>query len=72
MVNINKLKGKIVERGINIRTLAKIIGIDGATLYRKFNKGGNTITIKEANLIVQALNLNIEEINEIFFTDNVA
>ena len=35
MVNTNKLKGKIVECGMNISELAELIGIDKATLYRK-------------------------------------
>lgn len=45
MVNINKLKGKIVECGLNITELACKIGIDRTTLYRKINSDGTTITI---------------------------
>ena len=45
MVNINKLKGKIVECGLNTSELANLIGIDRATLYRKFNGDGESITI---------------------------
>ena len=32
LVNVNKLKGKIVECGINVSILADRIGIDKATL----------------------------------------
>lgn len=72
MVNINKLKGKIVERGINITKLAEMINVDPSTLYRKFNNNGNTLTIKEVDLIVKSLKLNAQEANAIFFSQFVA
>lgn len=72
ILNVNKLKGKIVENEMNITTLAKRMGIDRATLYRKINRDGETFTIKEVNLIVKILNLTTEEAMEIFFKDFVA
>ena len=42
MVNVNKLRGKIVECGLNTSELANLIGIDRTTLYRKFNADGDT------------------------------
>lgn len=72
MVNINKLKGKIVERGMNVETLANIVGMDKATLYRKINANGESFTIKEADSISKALNLTYEEVNSIFFSQYVA
>ena len=72
MVNINKLKGKIVECGMTIPELAQLIGIDKATLYRKMGANGDNFTIKEANLISQKLNLSIDEVNAIFFNQIVA
>ncbi len=72
MVNINKLKGKIVENGLTIEKLADNIGIDRSTLYRKINNNGETFTIKEADLIVKALNLTAEEAKAIFFSQIVA
>ena len=71
MVNINKLKGKIVEQGMTIEELARIIGVNKSTLYRKIQNKGETITIKEANLICKALNLSGEEVIAIFFSDHV-
>ena len=71
-MNVNKLKGKIVENEMNITTLAKRMGVDRATLYRKINRDGETFTIKEVNLIVEILNLTTEEAMEIFFKDFVA
>lgn len=72
VVNINKLKGKIVERGINVSDLAKLIGIDKATLYRKINANGEAITIREADMISKELKLSREEVNDIFFSQFVA
>ena len=72
MINVNKLKGKIVEKGMTVKTLAREIGVDQSTLYRKLKNNGDDITIKEANLIMKSLNLTIEEVNIIFFTPNVA
>lgn len=72
MVNLNKLKGKIVEKGINVTELAKMINVDASTLYRKFSNDGATITIREADLIVKFLNLTADEANAIFFSQFVA
>ena len=72
MVNINKLKGKIVEKGMNISKLATKIDIDKSTLYRKIKNNGDDISIKEADLIVKALDLTIDEANAIFFNQFVA
>lgn len=72
MASINKLKGKIVEKGINISKLAELMDIDRATLYRKLSGGGDKITIREANEISRILGLTKEEVNTIFFDHNVA
>jgi|GEM_PF-212532 len=72
MVNINKLKGKIVECEMSIELLAKKIGIDKATIYRKLNANGENFTIREAGLIAKALELTRDEVNAIFFSQYVA
>ena len=72
MVNINKLKGKIVENNLSIEKLADVIGVDRSTLYRKINNKGDTITIKEADKIRHALKLSASEAIEIFFGQKVA
>lgn len=72
MVNVNKLKGKIVERGMNVSELSSKIGIDRTTLYRKINSDGRNFTIEEADLISKELNLSCEEVNAIFFSQFVA
>ena len=72
MVNVDKLKGVMKEKRINVETLASMIGIDRATLYRKLNSAGETFTIKEANQIVQILGLTREEADRIFFAQVAA
>lgn len=72
MVNVNKLKGKIVENEINIAMLANKIGVDKSTLYRKLNVDGESFTIKEADLIAKELSLTSIEATAIFFSQFVA
>ena len=71
-ININKLKGKIVEQGMTVATLADKIGIDKSTLYRKLSNGGESMSVKEANAIVKALRLSADDAVAIFFSQAVA
>ena len=72
MVNVNKLRGKLVERGINVTELAQHIGLNPATLYRKLNGGGEKILIGEAQRISAELGLNMGDVVRIFFAGYVA
>ncbi len=72
MVNINMLKFKIIEKGWNVEKIAKKIGIDRSTFYRKMNDTGSEFTIREADYIARLLDLNYDEVNEIFFSNFVA
>lgn len=72
MVNINKLRGKMVECGITVEELAKLMGIDRATLYRRFNSEGKELSIKEVDSIVRILKLSKKDANDIFFSQFVA
>ena len=71
-VNVQRLKGKIVENGTNVQTLAKNIGVDSATFYRKLREEGETFTVGEAHRISDALSLSKEDCTSIFFADSVA
>lgn len=71
MCDVAKLKGKIAEKGLNQKTVAKKTGIDRSTLNRKL-KNGENFTIGEANRIAVVLGLNKEEAMQIFFRDVVA
>lgn len=70
MLDINKLKGKIVEKGKNVEALAVDIGIDSSTFYRKMKN--NSFEIGEADRIVKALDLSRDDAMSIFFSSNVA
>jgi DNA-binding Xre family transcriptional regulator len=72
MMNINKLKAKIVEKGLNVSKLADMMEVDRSTLYRKMQNGGESFTVKEVNSIVGLLELSPNEAVEIFFGDKVA
>ncbi len=72
MININKLKGKMVEKELTIPQLAQILQINKSTLYRKLKNNGDNITIKEANLIVSTLKLTSSEATAIFFNKFIA
>lgn len=72
MVNVNKLKAKLVESGMNVEELSERIGIDKSTLYRRLSADGDTFSIKEADKIIKELNLTKEEVNSIFFSQFVA
>ena len=71
MVNVLKLKGIMVEKNINAEELAKRIGMDRATFYRRLSKSDD-FTIKEVDSIVRELGLTMDETNAIFFADFVA
>lgn len=64
-MNISKLKGKIVEREMNVEKLATMIGIDRSSLYRKLNNA-EKITIGEAGRMKEALEMTDGEAFEIF------
>ena len=72
MVNVQKLKGKMVEQGFNISSFAEAIGVDKSTLYRRFDDGGQSFTIGEIERMAEVLVLTSEEIHSIFFTKSVA
>lgn len=65
-MNIPKLRGKMVEEGYSVESLATEIGVDKSTLYRKLDNGVK-FTVGEARTIKTALNLTDEEANAIFF-----
>lgn len=71
-VNINKLKGKIVEKGMTVSTLADAIGVDKGTLYRKMRNNGETMLLRDANAIIKALSLSCDEAISIFLSQVVA
>ena len=72
MVNVLKLKAKLVENGKNVDYLADSLEVNRTTIYRKLAAGGDDFTIGEVDRISQVLNLSVAEINNIFFSQFVA
>lgn len=71
-INTNKLKGKIVEKGLTVPILAEKMDMTPSTLYRKLSNNGDTMLVKDANKIVSELQLSADEAVSIFFAPVVA
>ncbi|WP_442855568.1 helix-turn-helix domain-containing protein [Clostridium sp. Marseille-P2415] len=67
-MNIQMLKGKIMESGITQEAMADAIGMSRCTFYRKMKRKGNTFTVEEMNNIVKTIHLSKEEAVSIFFS----
>lgn len=72
MCKVNKIKGKIVEKGLSMTKFADLIGMHRSALYRKLSNPDDKFTIREANKIRTVLKLTKEEAMDIFFSDDVA
>lgn len=65
MLNTDKLKSKIIEKNTTIEELSKQIGINKSTFHRKMRN--NSFFVNEVDIIAKNLQLNSEEISDIFF-----
>lgn len=72
LVNVNKIHGRIKELKTNIVEVAGKMGIDKSTLYRKLANNGAGLTVKDAQMLVEILQLTDEEALLIFFAREVA
>jgi DNA-binding Xre family transcriptional regulator len=72
MVNIGKLRGRIIERGYDIPSLADAIGVSRSTFYRRIETGGEDFRLREIDAMKRALDLSIEDCMAIFFEPSVA
>lgn len=66
MLDVLKLKGKVAENNLNITLLAKEIGMNRDTLYRRIANSGENLTLKDIKNISEVLKLNKNEITDIF------
>jgi transposase-like protein len=71
-VNVDKLHGKIREMKTNVVEVAAKMGIDKSTLYRKLAKNGAGLTVRDAQKLVDILQLTDDEALLIFFARVVA
>ena len=65
-VNTRKLCEKIAEAGLTRQGVAKQLGVNASTFYRKLKKGGCGITVGEMHQLIKMLKLSREETLEIF------
>lgn len=70
MLDVQKLKGKIIEKGKTIETMSADLGINPSTFYRKLKN--NSFEIEEADRIATILSLSGAEASAIFFSQFVA
>lgn len=71
-VNVNKIHAKLRELVMSVEDVAKRMGIDRSTLYRKLNNNGAGLTVKDAQMLVDILQLTQQEALDIFFAREVA
>lgn len=64
--NKNKFLAKVIEHGYTIADIALKLGINRSTLYRKMNMKTD-FTRNEISTLKECLNINLDEMNEIFF-----
>ena len=72
MANMLKLKARIVEMNMNVESVAKEIGIDKSTFYRKMQNDGDDFTVSEVKKLSNVLNMDLDVLSNIFFESSVA
>ncbi|WP_245156632.1 DUF739 family protein [Clostridium aminobutyricum] len=70
IVDVKKLKEKIVQSNYTNDSFAKEIGMDQSTLYRKLKANGDTFMVREVYTIIEVLQLDQSEVGKIFFSEN--
>ena len=70
MTNYAKLRGLMVERGMEVSRLASILGISRQAMSDKIN-GRSKISLLDAQKISEALNMTKDERDIIFFSELV-
>lgn len=68
MVDVRRIRGRMVELGMSVATLADHLSLNPASVYRRFNSPED-ITVGEAQKIKNVLHFSGAEASEIFFTD---
>lgn len=66
MIQMNKLKARMVEKGLSIAAVATAMGIDKSTLYRKFREP-DKLCVGDVRQLAAILELNDTDAQSIFF-----
>lgn len=64
--NIDMLRGKMAELKMSPEDMAREIGVDASTFYRKLKSDGVNFTVGQMHKIVDVLHLSREEAASIF------
>ena len=70
-MNTAVLKGKIIAKGFTIDSFCKAVGIVRVTFDRRMS-GKSEFDRSEMCRIIQALDLNMDDVHDIFFAKEVA
>ena len=70
MINVDKLRGKMVEKRYSVDQMASDLKITKSTVYRKLKSGD--FTIREATIITGVMSMSADEAMSIFFAQYVA
>lgn len=68
-VKVQKVVGRIAELGLTGDAVARELGVNPATYYRKMAKGGGKFTIDQVQKLASVLQLTREEAAAIFLAD---
>lgn len=71
MINSNKLKGRIVEKGLTQADLAKALNLSTPTINQKLNNV-RSMNLHEAFRIADLLNIPDSQFREYFFKNEIA
>ena len=71
MFDRKKFHGRVIAEGYTLTTVAEQLQISPATLNRKMARGGD-FTRSELQKLRAVLNLTDEDMNEIFFAEELA
>lgn len=70
-VNVEMLKQKMKEKDMSVDGLAKRLGVNPSTVYRKFLSDGEAFTVGEMHKIMEELCLSEADVKEIFLFQNL-
>jgi DNA-binding XRE family transcriptional regulator len=70
---VNPIEFKIaqIRAGVSKEDIAKFLGINPTTVYRKFN-GESDFTLSELRTLKKVLNLSKDDVDRIFFSESLA
>lgn len=71
-MNIERMKQFMKEHDLTPKDMAKAAKINESTWFRKVNRDGDTLTVKEMNMIISAFHMDKVEAADIFFNEKLA